>query len=482
MAASPPIDFRPYARYLAPLLLVGGLFLLFYLGDPAVLLRLKFFGMKRDRGELRSKALIDLDRLAAAADQGRFREGLRLADGLDVNLLERFDRLDWAYLRSYSAVQVAADGNVPGEERRQLLEKAVRALTTLLEEAPNRGEAVYLLGVASSLMNQPQQAVDAFTRAKDLLPASLDLPFAHNQSVSLLELAEEKLSQGDTEGSGRLFDRVTQLKVLVDQIPTSLVKVRLLNVRRSLQANQLTEAGQGLEQMRKLEGLDETQRQNVAVICDALQALICVRGGDDAQIDQQVNAFLDAHLPPNLPEPDEAIADEYLDAPLMGVELRIAPQIYRAFFFLKAEVAARRAARKGRLLTIEEVDAIARPLLRALQFELRQRDVLAALGALIYWFVPEKKRDALRWLEAAVDMGVESRIARRLLDRTHQIEVENREALEWFRSTTVRFLHDPTVSARAAAPWSRNWGDSRASSRCCSASIWKTTSPRRNRR
>ncbi len=451
-------DFRPSARFLVPVILLVGVFLLLYLGDPSVLLRLRFFGLGRNRGELRNKALSDLNALAAAAEQGRFREGVTRAEALDVNLLERFDRLDWAYLKSYCAVQLAGEAAVADDERRRLLETAARALTTLLEEAPNRGEAVYLLAMAHSQLGQPQQALDGFTKAQELLPSSLALPFAHNQSVALLNLAEDRLSHGDAEGAGQLFDRVTQLKTLVDQIPTSLVKIRLLNVRRSLQANQLTEATQGLEALRNLEGLDETQRRNVAVICDALQALICVRGGDDVQIIQQVGAFLDAHLPPNLPEPDDAIADEYLDTPLAGVELNIAPQIYRAFFFLKAEVAVRSIVKQGRALTPAQVDEIARPLLRALQFELRQRDVLAALGGLTYWFVPEKKRDALRWIEAAVDLGVESRIARRLLERSRQIEVENREALEWFRSTAVRFLHDPTVSAQVRSALAEELG------------------------
>jgi len=54
------------------------------------------------------------------------------------------------------------------------------------------------------------------------------------------------------------------------------------------------------------------------------------------------------------------------------------------------EVAARQAARSGPLNS-EHVGLVAKPLLRALQFQLRQRDVLAALGGLYFWFVPEKK-------------------------------------------------------------------------------------------
>jgi hypothetical protein len=441
-------DFRLVARILAPVLVLVGFVLLFYLGDPWVFLRLKAFGIGGGSGQLRDKALADLDALAAAADSGRFRDGLAIADALDVNLLDRFDRLDWTYLRSYCAVQLSTDKTVAGEERQRLLEAAERALTTLLAEAPNRGEAVYLLALAQHLLGRAKEALEGFTWAESALPAALGLPFAHNKSVSLLTLAEERLGQGDAEGAGELFDRVTQLKVLVEKIPVALVKSRLLNVRRCLQENRLPDATRGLEAVRNLEGLDEAQRRNVLAMCDALQTLICVRGGDDAQIAGQLDGFLAAHLPPDLPEPDDALADEYLDAPLAGVELRIAPQIYRSFFFLKAEGTARALSKQGRPLTAAQVEAVSRPLLRALQFELRQRDVLAVLGGLFWWFVPEKKRRAVGWLEAAVALGVESRIARRLLEAIRQLEVENRQALDWFRSTATRFLHDPTVSGQ----------------------------------
>ena len=86
--------------------------------------------------------------------------------------------------------------------------------------------------------------------------------------------------------------------------------------------------------------------------------------------------------------------------------------------------------------------------MRALQFQLRQRDVLAALGGLYFLFVPEKKKKAIEWLTAAVDLGVDSRIARRILERSRQIETENKDVLDWFRQTAVRFLHDPTVQTQ----------------------------------
>jgi hypothetical protein len=44
-------------------------------------------------------------------------------------------------------------------------------------------------------------------------------------------------------------------------------------------------------------------------------------------------------------------------------------------------------------------------------------------------------------------MGVEGRIARRLLEEARAGELEHREAIEWFRSASTRFLHDPTIAA-----------------------------------
>ncbi len=317
----------------------------------------------------------------------------------------------------------------------------------MLEQAPNRGEAVYLLATAHGLLGSAQKALDAFEQARPLLPAQVNkLPFAHNESVCLLSLAEERLGQGDADGAGRLFDQVTRRGVLVDQIPTSLVKIRLLNVRRSLQAGALTEAADGIKLVRTLEGLDPEQKQTLAAICDALETWIAVRGGDETRILPSIDSFFAKHLPAGLPEPDEEIADEYLEAPVTISELRLSPRIFRVFLFLQAEAMARNAARSGATLSDVQVGVIARPLFRALQFELRQRDILAALGGLYYWFVPAKRSKGVQWLEAALAMGAEGRIVRRLVEQIRSVQQEHREALEWFRSTSTRFLHDATLA------------------------------------
>ncbi len=45
-------------------------------------------------------------------------------------------------------------------------------------------------------------------------------------------------------------------------------------------------------------------------------------------------------------------------------------------------------------------------------------------------------------------MGAEGQIARRLLEQARALDEEHREAMEWFRSASARFLHDPTVASR----------------------------------
>jgi tetratricopeptide (TPR) repeat protein len=423
-----------------------GLFLLLALGDPEVLLRTLFGDRFGDSGELRLKARANLDRLTAAADKGEYRAGITHADATDAHLLDRFDRTDWLFLRCFCALQLGSDAQVPEAERTAHLEQAARGLTTVLEEAPNRAEAAYMLAIAQGLLGSYRAALEALDRAKAGLGTNA-LPFDQNRSVCLLRLAEQELGQGNAEAAGRHFDQVTRLKVLADRIPSTLVRVRLMNVRKNIQSGQLNEAGEGIETLRRLEGLDREQRDNVEAVCDALQALVSVRRGGDEEVLRQIDAYVGKHLPAGLPEPDEELADEYLEPPTTGLTLRLAPQVFGAFLFLKAAALARLAAKAGGPPAAAQVAAIARPLLTALQFELRQRDVLAALGGLYYLLVPEKKRKAVQWLEAAVVMGVESRIARRLLESERRIEAENRDALEWFRSTAGRFLHDPTVSA-----------------------------------
>jgi hypothetical protein len=175
--------------------------------------------------------------------------------------------------------------------------------------------------------------------------------------------------------------------------------------------------------------------------------MIAVREGDPPAILRHTEKFLARHLPQGLPEPDEEIVEEYLESPVAEADLRLSRPIFRAFLFLQAEAQSRIAAKSGAPPTEAQMTSITRPLFRALQFELRQRDILAALGGLYYWFVPDGRKKAMAWLEAAAALGFEGRIARRLLDQSRSRDREQREALQWFRSTSARFLNDPTVAA-----------------------------------
>jgi hypothetical protein len=442
---APRLPFGKVALLLVPPLVIGGFLVLFFLGDPTSLVQLGLRMIGRDRGELRAKALEDLDALAAAAEHGRFQEGIAIADRTEVNSLEKLDQLDWSYLKSYCAAQHAMTLKDPAAAR-DLLAASARYLTTLLEQAPNRGEAAYLLAFVQSHLGKFQEALDGFLRAKQLLADPGKLPFPMNESVCLLLLAEEKLSRGESEEATRLFDEVTRRAVLVDKVPLALVRIRLLDVRRALESGRLGDAKEGLGAVRTLEGLGAEQERSVGILCDALETLIATRADQPAQVIEAVGRFLDRHTPAGLPEPDDEIADEYLESPVKAGELALPPQIYRAFLVRRAAASASLAAAMGQPPPSARVEEIARSLRRALQFELRQRDVLAALGGLYYWFAPEKRRKALQWLEAAAGMGVESLIARRILDRARLVERENRDVLDWFRSTSARFLHDPTLS------------------------------------
>jgi hypothetical protein len=440
-------DLGPLAHFLVPILLILGTVALVTLGNPATLLRSGWRGDDDEDSSEKEKAVVSMDRLAHLVETGEYKEGLRAASMVEVGLLDEFDRLDRAYLKSVCAVQVAGQDSTEEAEKRELLDTAVRDLTTLLEQAPNRGEAVYLLAMAHGLAGNWKASLDSFENAAKLLQSQgAKLPFAHNESVCLLRLAEEALSKGDSEEATRLFDQVTKRGVLVDKIPSTLVRLRLLNVRRSLQQGNHEEARQGIQIVRKVECLEAEQRQGVETVCDALETLIAVRDGDPPSILRYTESFLSRHLPSGLPEPDEEIVEEYLDAPVSGLELRLSPEAFRAFLFLQAEARSKVAAKAKAPPSEALVKQIARPLLRALQFELRQRDVLATLGGLYYWFVPDARKRALQWLEAAVAMGAQGRIVRQLLEIARASELAHTEALDCFRSASMRFLHDPTLA------------------------------------
>jgi hypothetical protein len=117
------VGLGPLAHNLAPLLLIAATVCLFALGDPSTLFRPGAF-RGRDRDAEQERAGSGLDRLSHLADTGQYREGLAAAAAVDAGQLDRFERLDWAFLKHYCAVQIAAAAETEERERLELLEAA----------------------------------------------------------------------------------------------------------------------------------------------------------------------------------------------------------------------------------------------------------------------------------------------------------------------------------------------------------------------
>lgn len=334
--------------------------------------------------------------------------------------------------------------DAPQRHPRELYELARGDLETLLEEAPQRSEAVYLLALVNALLSKHDEALAGFEQTEKELKAE-NLPFAHNRSVCLMHLAEERLSQGQIDEANAVFDRVAGLGVLAEQIPTSWVKVRIGNVRHSLQANNFDQAQQELDAVRSIEGLSQEQKSNVELLCSAFDSLVPVRQGNDEEAIRRITAFLDKFVPAEFWEVDEDIADEHLDSACDRHALPISPEVYRALLFTLTVSRVRQLSRQRRLLTADEARELSKPLLCAFQFHLRHRELLASLGGIYYWFIRDSRQQATEWLRSAVDMGATSRVARRLLDQDRKLEMVRRETLDWFRDKSARFLRDPTL-------------------------------------
>jgi hypothetical protein len=141
-------------------------------------------------------------------------------------------------------------------------------------------------------------------------------------------------------------------------------------------------------------------------------------------------------------------AEEFLEPAVRPEALKFPRELYRTLFFLEAVLLTRAEVAKGQALTSRQAEQIAQPILRALQFEPRHREMLAALGALTYWFIPSKRAKGREWLQAAVTMGVRGPTARRLLERDRVREIERQDVLQHFLGASTRFLSDSTLSAQ----------------------------------
>lgn len=390
-----------------------------------------------------------LPALAAHAQAGRYKAALAMAARMSVEQLHKLEVLDFLFLRAFASVMAVAapeDGaQVTHQDRADKLATAQKDLASMLELAPHSAEAQWLAGYVKARAGEWQAALDTMRAAR----ASGGLDENHgsevNESVCLLMLAETKLAAADNEGATRLFDEVTQLGVLAGQIPVALVTHRILTVREAIRAGKFTDAAAGIARIRQIEGLDEAAQRAATVACDVYDVAIHYRSGELDQALAATRAFMGRWLPAQLPDVEDQAADEFLLPAIDKAGLALPNDLYRGLFFLEAVVRVDLASRKGQPLPPDEVEAVATALLRALQFQPRHRESLAALGALYLAYRKDRTAKALAWLDAALTMGVRSPRARGLLAEARRAEQERKELLQMFRSASAKFLSDPAV-------------------------------------
>jgi tetratricopeptide (TPR) repeat protein len=393
-------------------------------------------------------AQAELERLTAAVWRKDYAPGLAIAEKIISEDLDPFDRLDHFFLRAYCAVQMLVGENAEVNEPRrpELLGSAIAALETVVKEAPERGDSVYLLGLAYGMNSQHAEALAMFERAQKIL-AREQLRFDHNLSVCLLHLAQLNMSTNNMEQAEEQFKRVTNLNKLADLVVESRVEIGMNELRRAVKQKEMDAAAAAIGKLEGLKGLNPELRSQIELIHTTFRARIALRESDPAQALAQSESFLEQYLPKDLLPVDDEAADDLLSSLIEDEDLPFPREVFRGFFFIKAVALCQLESRSRTPLTEAQVARLAEPLLRGLQFEPRQRDLLGALGGLYYWFRKEKRQKALDWLEAAALMGVSGRIIVKILERDRLIEVERRESLDWFRSASARFLRDPSLAA-----------------------------------
>lgn len=451
-APPPPVVWAPrvpsqWPFYVAGLLVIGCIVLLL-LGDPSLLL-----WRRRRPAQPASEGTAPPATVARVVDlawAGRWAAALDAAGKLQIEQLSKLEVLDLLFLRAFchamsvSSPEPSAD-KLSSEQRRDRLASAASDLARLLELGPHMAEASWLLGHVSALQGEWQAALDRFQQAR---PDLDDLPFVHNESVCLLHLAEQRMANADNEGATQLFDRVSQLGMLADRIPAVTVTHRILTVRGHIKAGRLGAAADGLERIRQVEGLGRGASRAVAAVCDVYALAIRYRSGKLAEALEAVVDVLARWAPDKLPPADDEIADEFLQPAVAPAALRMPAELHRALYFFEAVLRMEVAAAQRRPLDLETVERIATALLRALQFEPRHRDVLAALAALYLAYRKERTARALDWLESALSLGVRSRAARTLFLEIRRAENERKEVLAVFRSASTRFLSDPALGTQ----------------------------------
>lgn len=401
-----------------------------------------------ERSEERRAVERELQEVSRLVWNENYREALTKAEAIQDKKLGNFDRLDLLFLRGYSAVQVRSfpEEGETAEQLRPILDRAISDLETVIDTAPKRGEALYALALAYGLRGSDLEAVAAFDKASPMLTTD-QLPFEHNISVCLLRLAEASLNTGDTQQAELYFRRVAELGKLSDSVVRSRLRVGMINLRGSMARQEVSSAAAALEQLSAMQDLNAEQRVQIGAMRSALSARLALRRDDPETALTACTEFLQKHLPAGVPIPDEQSVEETF-SPILDGDLPFPREVFFGFFFIQA-VSMSRLETKGRhKLSEAQITKLGEPLMRALQFAPRQRDMLGSVGGLYYWFRREKRDLAREWLESAVMMGVGGRIVRAILEHDRLIEVERREALDWFRSASSRFLRDPTIAGQ----------------------------------
>jgi hypothetical protein len=387
--------------------------------------------------------------LSAHANAGRWTQGQAIASRIQIEKLHKLEVLDYLFLRAYCAAGAVAqpeDGKQLGEkDKAARLADAAKDLERLRELAPHMPEARWLAGYLAAHAGDWQAALDGMRAAAPEL-GDVGRDFSRDESACLLTLAEHKLASADNDGATRLFDEVTRLGALADQIPVAMVTHRILTVRGHIKGGKFAEAADGIARIRQVTGLDGAVQRAAQVACDVYDVAIQFRSGEHQRALEATDALFARWLPPKLPDVEDQAADEFLLPAIDKEAITLPAELYRGLYFLGAVARLELASRKARGLAPEELDAIATALLRALQFQPRHRESLAALAALYLAYRPERTEKALAWLDAAVTMGVRSPRARNLLIEARRAERERKELLAMFRAASARFLADPAIS------------------------------------
>jgi tetratricopeptide (TPR) repeat protein len=433
--------------------------MLFVFGDPRnfgleALMKV-FLKKNEDQKKAEQIALENLNSLAQLIHKEQYQSGLELVPTIDQNKLKRLDGIDFLYLKSFCAVQILLvdwldqkqeKATLNKGQQEELLTQAIKDLSKALEMAPRMSEAEYVLAWALAIKGEYEEALKRFKQAENRLNLK-EVDFKHIRSHCLLNLARNLLTQADHQRANKLFDEVVAIGVHSNKIPGILVENRLLNVKENFSKRNFDEARKGLETIRQVKGLTSEQKKSIEVIEESMEILFLYTEKRNEKTLENIKVFLTKWAPKGLPEADDHTADEYLFPVIDNKELPIPAEIYRAFYFLQAVVMIKLKLGQSSPLTRTQAEELAVPLLKALQFEPRQRDILAALGALYFWLIPQKREKALEWLEAAKNMGVESDYVHRLLEHYQNTEAERRALLDRFMTLSSHYLADASINA-----------------------------------